>query len=145
MSNKIRHGLKITSLHDAQAECLCGGWTYARTGEAARADVVRHYETHLRVEAEMKQAEPWSAGIIEKEKLRTLVGTEVEVLALYGRTRRFTVGVDSAGDLIEIHNSPAWDGGTWTWCESGYATVKVIKDNGIERWFAPVTPKKEGK
>jgi len=63
----------------------------------------------------------WSKGVKHKEDLRGLVGQEVEVLAIYGRKRRFTVGVDFEGNLTEII-----PGKEWTWCESEYATIKVL-------------------
>ncbi len=127
MSNKIRHGLKILSLHDARAECLCGGWSYTRTGEAARKEVVHQYAQHLH----LQPLGSWSAKVIHKEDMRQYIGQEVEVLAIYGRKRRFVVGEDSKGELIEFYNGSSQNsderqGQVWTWCESEYATVKVV-------------------
>jgi len=66
----------------------------------------------------------WSKQVKHKEDLRGLVGQEVEVLAIYGRKRRFTVGVDFEGNLTEVI-----PGKEWTWCESEYATIRVLKGN----------------
>lgn len=44
------HSLNIISLHDAQAECICGGWSYSftgsRTAEEIRAEWEKHAEQH---------------------------------------------------------------------------------------------------
>lgn len=42
-----RHVLKVISLHDAHAECSCGGWSYAFTGERTRAQVEAHHALHM--------------------------------------------------------------------------------------------------
>ena len=72
----------------------------------------------------IKPRESWSTKVKHKEDLRELLGCDVEVLAIYGRTRRFTVGEDSDGELIEIKlDNPK----EWTWCESEYATIRILK------------------
>lgn len=59
----------------------------------------------------------------KREDLREFVGSEVEVLAIYGRKRRFRVGQDSDGNLIELRlNSHEW-----IFCESEYATIRLIQ------------------
>ena len=42
------HYLKIRSLYDAQAECTCGGWHMACTGECTAEDIRKEYEKHLK-------------------------------------------------------------------------------------------------
>ena len=42
----LKHLLKITSLHDAQASCVCG-WNYAFTGERSRSEIIDEYHKHL--------------------------------------------------------------------------------------------------
>ncbi len=41
------HELKIISLHDAQAECKCGHWYYAFTGELTVDEITQEYSKHL--------------------------------------------------------------------------------------------------
>jgi hypothetical protein len=65
--------------------------------------------------------ERWSKKIRPREDLRALLGCLVEVLAIYGRKRQFIVGADSDGNLIEI------TGKEWIWCESEYATIRVLQ------------------
>ena len=40
--------LIIKSLHDAQAECTCGGWYMACTGERNRAHIEEEYRKHIK-------------------------------------------------------------------------------------------------
>jgi hypothetical protein len=42
------HSLTIVSLHDAQAHCLCGRWSYVRTGAASREDIRAQYFLHAK-------------------------------------------------------------------------------------------------
>ena len=41
------HTLKVLSLHDAAAECSCGGWVYACTGEQTRRHIEEEHERHI--------------------------------------------------------------------------------------------------
>ena len=43
----MKHELKIQSLNDAQADCVCG-WHYVFTGERTRAEVEAEYKKHLK-------------------------------------------------------------------------------------------------
>lgn len=58
---------------------------------------------------------------LPRETLRQYLGKEVEVLAVYGRVRRFTVGLSSTGELIEI--TPEDPEG---FTESIYATIREV-------------------
>ena len=42
------HQLKIISLHDAQAECICGHWCMMFTGERTKKDIRKEYKKHLK-------------------------------------------------------------------------------------------------
>lgn len=42
------HKLKIISLNDAQAECLCGEWHYFFTGERSRPYLQGEYNKHIK-------------------------------------------------------------------------------------------------
>ena len=44
-----KHVLVIKSLHDAQAECSCGGWFYSFTGEQTKTKITRWHRRHARV------------------------------------------------------------------------------------------------
>jgi hypothetical protein len=41
------HGLRIVSLHDAQAECACGGWHYSGVGKFSREHVEAEWDRHV--------------------------------------------------------------------------------------------------
>ena len=41
------HRLRVISLHDAQAECSCGGWHYMFTGSRTREQVKAAFRQHL--------------------------------------------------------------------------------------------------
>ena len=41
-----RHALKIFSLHDAKAVCVCG-WYYLFTGEMTKDEITKEYKKHL--------------------------------------------------------------------------------------------------
>jgi len=64
----------------------------------------------------------WSTRVKHKEDLRGLMGCVVEVLAIYGRKRRFLIGVNDAGELVE--RTPDCPEGISM--ESEFATVKVV-------------------
>ncbi len=145
--NQNRHGLKILSLNDAQAECLCGGWSYSKSGPALRSEVVDEFSKHAKetcgraaprtaheclpgepVDNGVKsEPEPWSKHIQNREELRWMIGCEVEVIAIYGSVRRFVVGLDFEGNLTEIN------GDEWKWCESEYAKITIISPEGERR------------
>jgi hypothetical protein len=40
------HKLTILSLNDAQAHCLCGCWSYVKTGYASKEEVLTQYQLH---------------------------------------------------------------------------------------------------
>lgn len=42
------HHLIVRSYHDAQAECRCGNWSYAATGERTLEQIRAEYRIHLR-------------------------------------------------------------------------------------------------
>jgi hypothetical protein len=42
----MEHQLKITSLHDALAECSCGGWSMASTGARTKDEIETEHERH---------------------------------------------------------------------------------------------------
>ena len=44
-----KHKLIIKSLHDAQAECKCGGWFMMFTGEKTRKDIQKEYKKHIKI------------------------------------------------------------------------------------------------
>src|ERR1700690_2466934 len=48
-----QHILKVNSLHDASAECSCGGWSFVRTGSATRAEVESSHALPNQVNAVM--------------------------------------------------------------------------------------------
>jgi hypothetical protein len=50
---KKEHTLIVVSLHDAQAECSCGGWYYTATGFRPRRHIEREHRLHV------KNAEEW--------------------------------------------------------------------------------------
>ena len=41
-----KHKLIIKSLHDAHAECSCGGWSLVRTGSMDRKEIERAHAQH---------------------------------------------------------------------------------------------------
>lgn len=43
----MNHQLKIESLHDAQASCACGKWSYSKTGEVSRWEIEREHRQHV--------------------------------------------------------------------------------------------------
>ena len=43
----MKHTLQIKSLHDAQAACSCGRWSYSCTGAKTRAQVKREHREHV--------------------------------------------------------------------------------------------------
>ena len=43
-----KHELIIKSLHDAQAECSCGGWSFVRTGEATKKEIEAEFRKHTK-------------------------------------------------------------------------------------------------
>lgn len=59
---------------------------------------------------------------LPRETLRKYLGKEVEVLAVYGRKRRFIVGIKPNGELIEI--TLEQPDGIAT--ESIYATIREV-------------------
>lgn len=42
------HLLKIVSLHDAMADCSCGGWHYAYAGQKTRQEIRSEWRKHIR-------------------------------------------------------------------------------------------------
>jgi hypothetical protein len=48
MVAKSKHELVVKSLHDAQAECSCGNWTFTRTGPATKAELEKEFQKHLK-------------------------------------------------------------------------------------------------
>jgi hypothetical protein len=42
-----KHKLIIISLHDAQAECSCGGWFFAHTGKLTKEEVKLEHKIHI--------------------------------------------------------------------------------------------------
>lgn len=57
---------------------------------------------------------------IDREALRAHIGHEVEVLAIYGRKRRFTVAMSTEGTLLEVSK----ENPEGISAESEYATVR---------------------
>ena len=47
---KRQHELKIKSLHDAQAECSCGGWSMSFTGAMTANEIRKEFRRHLEID-----------------------------------------------------------------------------------------------
>lgn len=43
-----KHTLIVKSLNDAEAECSCGNWYIACTGERTREDIKKEYKKHTK-------------------------------------------------------------------------------------------------
>lgn len=69
----------------------------------------------------------WSKNLLPRESLRPFIGKRVNVLAVYGRNRQFIVGVNSAGELIEVTKETP-EGFT----ESFYVTITEVKTKWLD-------------
>ena len=72
----MEHRLLIKSLHDAMAECSCGGWSRSFTGPTLKAEIQREHIRHVRSinakptaeELERELRESWDKRGIPKER-----------------------------------------------------------------------------
>lgn len=91
----MKHELYLLSLHDAQAECACGGWSYVKPGLAPLEDLIAQYRQHLRQVLHYRLTPhwinrdgiEWRAAILDHrgllvEELRGMDKHEVEGRAL---------------------------------------------------------------
>ena len=62
LSDPTAHKLTIHSLNDAQASCSCGGWSFARTGRATRAQIRSEWFMHKKFRTEFACIIPGCTG-----------------------------------------------------------------------------------
>ena len=79
----MEHRLIIKSLHDAMAECSCGGWSTSFTGAMTRTEMRNEFDRHAGDVIEKELRERWTAKGVPKEKQDAII-KEVEEKAKPG-------------------------------------------------------------